>query len=579
MAASNAAEAPASLAGHWEGTITLPTVPLAIRVDLERASAGEWRGTVDIPVQGLRGFKLDRVTVEGGSVRFAMPGIPGDPQFAGRFDAAGRPPVLVGDFIQGGQTFPFRLEQGPKPAHREGETPGQGVPGKGLAGFWQGSLRPAPVIELRLALELTNTPAGGLGGVVVSMDQGGVRIPITRVEEAGGEVRFETASVGGKFAGTCNGDGSELAGGWEQGGRRTPLTFFRLARAPSLRRPQEPRKPYPYAEIEVAVTNRAAGIVLAGTLTVPAGPGPHPAVVLITGSGPQDRDEAIMGHRPFLVLADHLTRAGIAVLRCDDRGAGRSGGTFATATLRDFVEDALAGVAFLRARPEVALGRIGVVGHSEGGIIGPEAAVRSPDIAFLVLLAGVGVPIEALLIRQGGDVARLMGAGPDAIAQNAELQRRIFQVVREEADPTRVETRLRALLADAMAGLTETQRAMLGLADAALDAQVRALQSPWFRKLIRYDPRPVLEQVHCPVLAITGEKDVQVAAEENLAAIRSALAAGGNTRVKTLALPGLNHLFQTCPTGAVAEYGTIEETFNPAALQLISDWIREVALR
>jgi pimeloyl-ACP methyl ester carboxylesterase len=577
LTAAHAAEPTSNPAGHWEGTLTLPGVPLAVRVDLDRTPGGAWRGTVDIPVQGLRGFKLDPVTVDGAAVRFAMPGIPGDPQFAGRFDGAVRPPTLAGEFTQAGQTFPFRLEQQPRPSPDVGQTPSRGVPGQGVVGYWQGAVKPVPALELRLGLEVTNRPSAGLGGVLISLDQGGVRIPITSLSETNAAVRFETASVGGRFSGKFNDDGSDLAGEWTQGGQAMPLTFMRLNRAPNLRRPQEPQRPFPYRDIEVSVSNAAAGIVLAGTLTVPPGPGPHPAVVLVTGSGPQDRDEAVMGHRPFLVLADHLSRAGIAVLRCDDRGVGGSSGQFAQATLTDFVADALAAVAFLRAHADIDPKRIGMVGHSEGGVIGPLAATQSTNIAFLVLLAGVGVPMEALLIRQGRDVARVMGAGEDSIAHNTEFQRRLFQIVRNEPDHPQAEKLLRAAIAEEMARMTETQRSALGLTDTTVDGQVRTLLSPWFRDLIRYDPRPALKQVRCPVLALNGEKDVQVAAAENLDAIRAALLAGGNTRVKTVALPGLNHLFQHCPTGAVAEYSTIEETISPDALRIISDWIRTIA--
>lgn len=573
-----AAEPPPDFAGHWEGAISLPAVPLAVRVDLERSTNGAaWHGTIDIPVQGLRGFKLDPVTVQDADIRFAMPGIPGDPRFSGTLEPNAS--ILTGDFTQAGQRYPFRLERKSKPTTAPGETPSRGSPGRGLPGHWQGSLKPAPVIELRLALEITNSAAGNPGGVLISLDQGAVRIPMTTLTERDGAVRFETASVGAAFEGKLNADGSELTGEFAQGGQKLPLTFLRLARAPELRRPQEPRKPCPYSESEVGVENRAAGIRLAGTLTLPPGPGPHPASVLITGSGPEDRDEAIMGHRPFLVLADHLTRAGIAVLRCDDRGVGQSGGSFATATKNDFVDDALAAVAFLRTRPEIDPKRVGLIGHSEGGIVGPLAAVRSPDIAFLVLLAGVGVPIEDLLARQGRDVARVMGAGEEQTALNTDLQRQIFRILREQPDRTKAETELRAVMAKRVADLTEIQRATLGLNEAMVEGQVRMVLSPWFRDLIRYDPRPTLQRVTCPVLAINGEKDVQVAAADNLSAIRAALAAGGNARVKTVALPNLNHLFQTCQTGAVAEYSQIEETFSPAALEIVSDWILEVVRR
>lgn len=578
MPAAGPAAEPASaagLAGHWEGSIQLPTVPLETRVDLEQIAGGAWSGTIDIPVQGLRSFKLGGVSVRGSEVAFVMPGVPGEPKFAGAFDSAAQ--RIRGRFTQGGSWYPFEFER--KTTVRPGETPARGVPGKGLAGFWQGSLNPTPVIELRLLLEITNAPPSGLGAVVTSLDQGGAKIPVSSLSQEVDAVRFETKSVGGSFEGKLNPEGSELAGTWRQGGSTMPLAFKRLEKPPVTARPQDPKGPRPYREEEVAIATDSAGVTLAGTLTLPRAPGPHPAVVLITGSGPQDRDEAIMGHRPFLVLADHLTRQGIAVLRCDDRGFGRSSGRFDLATHLDFVEDTLAQMAFLRSRKEIDPRRIGLIGHSEGGIVAPLAAVRMPETAFIVLLAGVGVPTEDLLVRQGADLSRALGAGEDAIARNAELQRVMFRMVREEKDPAVLKRRLREAAREHMASLTPAEKAALQLSDDMLEAQLSMVISPWFRGLLGYDPRPTLKAVKCPVLALNGEKDLQVSAKENLGAIRESLSAGGNSAFKALELPGLNHLFQTCQTGTIAEYSRIDETFNPRALTEISNWILTTAKR
>ena len=568
-----AAAAPLDAVGHWEGDITLPTTALGIRVDLSR-SGESWQGTIDIPVQNLRGFKLDPVKVNGPAVAFAMPGIPGDPQFAGQLADNGS--GITGQFSQGGGSFPFKLERKAPPA---ADLPTVGIPGKGLVGHWQGSLKPTPVIELRLALEITDASAEKPVGALISIDQGNARIPLTTLTERDGVVHLEAQSIGGAFDGKLNGDGSEIAGEWKQGGGSSVLVFKRLVKAMSINRPQDPIRPYPYAEEEVVVQNKAAGVTLAGTLTLPAGAGPFPAVVLITGSGPQDRDEALMGHRPFLVLADHLTRQGIAVLRCDDRGFGKSTGSFAKATDSDFVDDTLATVAYLRTRKEIDPRRIGLVGHSEGGIVAPKAAVKSPEVAFIVLLAGVGVPMEDLLLRQARDISLAVGMGEEAITKNAATQRELFQVLHAEKDPAKAENAVRKILREKAAAMTDEQRKALGISDAMLDGQAKVMLSPWFRDLISYDPRPTLRAVKCPVLAINGERDLQVASKENLPAIRDTLEAAGNRRVKTVELAGLNHLFQTCQTGAPAEYGQIEETFNPAALKLVSDWIRETTAR
>lgn len=568
---SVSASAADRLIGHWEGVITLPGTSLEIHVDFEK-NGGVRSGRIDIPVQGLRGFKLDALELRGIDVSFSMPNIPGDPIFSGTLAADNQ--SISGDFEQSGQTFRFNLDRkGERKEPLGGETPAVGIPG-GFAGVWQGSLR-ISVIELRLLVMLNKSETGELAGTMDSLDQNAKGIPISKAEENGRSLLFEIAAIGGSYNGELSEDGSEIAGEWEQGGQKMALILKRLEKAPDLGRPQEPKKPYPYAEEEVAFENQDAGITLAGTLTIPRSQGPHPAVVLLTGSGPQDRDEAIMGHRPFLVLADYLTRQGIAVLRFDDRGVGKSGGSFGKATNLDFTSDALAAVAYLKGRSEVDSKHIGLLGHSEGGITAPRAAVQSKDVAFIGLLAGVGVPMEELLFRQGQDIARTMGADEKALAKQTEIQRRIFSIARENGGDANAEDAIRSVLEEATADLTPEQKKSLGVTDANIKSQAKMVLSTWFRDILSYDPRPILQRVKCPVLAINGEKDLQVAAKPNLEAIRDAVQKGGNMNVLTVELPGLNHLFQECKTGAISEYGQIEETINPAALKVISDWIRE----
>jgi uncharacterized protein len=554
--------------GHWEGEITLPTATLGMRLDLDEAE-GAMSGTIDIPVQGMRGFKLVDVSVHDDQVSFRLPGIPGDPRFNGSLTADEQ--SITGKLSQSGQTFPFAIKRTIKQV-REGETPGRGLPGEGFAGVWQGSLRPN-AFELRLLIKLADG-GDGLSGTLSSIDQDARDIPITKATQDGRMLHFEVATIHATFDGELSTDGSEVVGKWKQGSNALPLTIRRLEKAPDMSRPQDPAKPYPYDEEEVAFRNRAADVTLAGTLTSPRSPGPHPAVVLISGSGPQDRDEAIMGHRPFLVLADRLTRSGIVVLRYDDRGYQKSTGDFSSATTRDFTADALAAVDFLKTRTEVDAHRIGLIGHSEGGLIAPRAAVTSGDVAFIVLLAGPGVPMDELLARQSQDMLRIGGASGDVATLQAKLQSRIFEAVRAENGSAGFESRVRAVMEDAMNELTPEQRANLGFGPAHLENELRSVSSPWFRELLAIDPRPTLEQVRCPVLAINGSKDIQVAANDNLAGIRSALKTGGNTHATVVELPGLNHLFQQCTTGATTEYGTIEETFNEEALSLVTAWIQ-----
>ena len=325
----------------------------------------------------------------------------------------------------------------------------------------------------------------------------------------------------------------------------------------------------------MTVVNQEAGIKLAGTLTLPDSGGPFPAAVLITGSGPEDRNEAIFGHKPFLVLADYLTRRGIAVLRCDDRGVGKSTGDYTSATTEDLASDALVQVEYLKTRKEVDPARIGLIGHSEGGIIAPIVANRTEDVAFVVLLAGTGLPGDSVLMLQTALIARSNGATDSAVVEMTRLERRILDIVMQNEDTAKAGAALRALFRESLAGMDERGKEALGFTEESIDAQVSTVLTPWFRYFLRYDPRPALRALKAPVLAIIGGKDLQVAPDVNLPAIKSVLEAGGNKDYTVRELPGLNHLFQHAETGAVTEYAKIEETIAPEALELVGDWILE----
>jgi pimeloyl-ACP methyl ester carboxylesterase len=443
--------------------------------------------------------------------------------------------------------------------------------GKGIEGLWQGALKIAGQ-ELRLIVRLGKKD-GALSGTLDSIDQGSKNLALDDVQFKDHQLRLELKAAKAVFEGKLSPDGSEIVGEWKQSGLTLPLTFKRTDKAPELVRPQEPKKPYPYLEEEVAYENAKAGVKLAGTLTLPKEKGPFPAVLLITGSGPQDRDETIFGHKPFHVLADHLTRRGIAVLRVDDRGVGGSTGSLAKATTEDLAEDVLAGVEYLKGRKEINPRQIGLMGHSEGGLIAPLVAARSKDVAFIVLLAGPGLVGEQLLYLQGAAVLKAEGSDEKQIARSRALQEKLFAVVKEEKDEKALQKKLDDLIAEEFAKLDEKDRKEAEQNKSVLGGQVKLLLSPWMRFFLTYDPAPTLGKVRCPVLALVGEKDVQVAAKENLAAIEKALKAGGNKDHTVKELPGLNHLFQTCKTGAVSEYGKIEETMAPSALDLIAEWV------
>jgi pimeloyl-ACP methyl ester carboxylesterase len=298
-------------------------------------------------------------------------------------------------------------------------------------------------------------------------------------------------------------------------------------------------------------------------------------MILISGSGAQDRDETIFQHRPFLVLADTLTRRGVAVLRVDDRGVGGSTGSTSRSTSEDFAGDVLAGIAFLKSRPEIDTQKIGLAGHSEGGLIAPMVAARSNDVAFIVLLAGTGLPGDEVMYAQGRLISKVMGADEKALDKERDIQKQLFEIVKTEPNHDKMAMRLREAIKTMWSKLSEEERKAVGDADSFVQSQARMVESPWFRFFLTFDPRPTLAMVRCPVLALNGEKDLQVPPKVNLAEIEKALKKGGNARVTVKELPGLNHLFQTCKTGSVTEYGAIEETIAPVALKTIADWVVE----
>jgi uncharacterized protein len=441
-----------------------------------------------------------------------------------------------------------------------------------IDGDWIGTLA-AGGSNLRLAFHVTRTADGALAATMDSLDQGAIGLKIETVTVTGDVVRFELKAPPASFEGRLSADRSQIDGTWMQGGGSLPLVL-RRGKAERQKRPQEPSRPYPYNDEEVTYLNKAAGVTLAGTLTLPRTTSPVPAVILITGSGPEDRDETVFGHKPFFVLADHLTRSGIAVLRVDDRGVGGSSGKSDDATSDDFAGDVLAGVEYLKTRRELDPTRIGLVGHSEGGLIAPIAASRSSSVAFIVLMAGPGLPGDEILYLQGTAIAKASGATDAQAAKNRALQERIFTILKTEKDPAAASATLKQLGDEIVATVPEPQREAAG---AAVRAQIDLVSTPWFRYFLTYDPRPALSKVKVPVLAISGELDLQVPYQQNLDAIGAALKAGGNTNVTLVHLPGLNHLFQTATTGSPAEYTGIAETMAPVALKAIADWIVKVA--
>ena len=341
-----------------------------------------------------------------------------------------------------------------------------------------------------------------------------------------------------------------------------------------LVRPQEPTKPYSYYSEDITFENKIAGISLAGTLTLPKKDGVFPVVILISGSGPQNRDEELLGHKPFLVLSDYLTKNGIAVLRYDDRGVGQSKGDFKTATSSDFATDVESAISYLKTRKEINKKKIGLIGHSEGGLIAPMVASKSKDVAFIVLLAGTGIQGDQILLLQQKLIGKASGISDVDLQKNEIANRKVFDIVNKSNNLDQLNNDLTTYIKQSLKD-NPTEEKPAGMSDDDfVKLQVKQITNPWMQYFIKYNPAPALEKVKCPVLAINGEKDLQVPPKENLEAIKKALTKGGNKKVTTKEFPNLNHLFQECETGLPDEYAKIEQTFSPTALTEILKWIQ-----
>jgi uncharacterized protein len=426
--------------------------------------------------------------------------------------------------------------------------------------------------KLRILLKIEKS-ANNYVAKFDSLDQGATDLPIDSIVLDGTKLAFSAAKFGISYEGTLNEKGDEISGTFKQGPGATPLVFRRTAEVAKLNRPQEPKKPYPYDEEQVSYRNEKDNIKLAGTLTVPRGGGKYPVVLLITGSGSQDRDETIAGHRPFLVLADHLTRNGIAVLRVDDRGIGGSDMGSLSVTSENFAEDVLAGVNFLKQRKQIDPRMIGLIGHSEGGMIAPMVAARSKDVSFIVLLAGLGQRGEDVIYAQTELIQKTQGTPAETTKHTIALARKINAIVKAETDGMRIEQRINEEIAAYEATLGDSHKELFKPAASSVKSYLPIYKTPWYRFFITFDPAPVLKNVKVPVLALNGEHDLQVPAKENLDLIAAGLKAGGNVDVTVKAFPRLNHLFQTSQTGLLSEYGQIEETMSPEVLKTVSDWI------
>jgi len=542
------------LTGDWQGTLSAGGQQLRLVLHITKAPDASLKATLDsIDQPGADGIPVTAISLKDSKLSLEVAMVHGT--YEGKVSADGK--TITGTWTQG-QPLPLEFKRA--------DAPVQPVKPSDIDGAWIGTLDLG--IKLRVVFHIAATP-DGLTATLDSPDQGANGIPASSVKRDGSSLKIEIEKISGTFEGKIaadpsSGNPSSIDGTFTQLGSPHPLVLKRVKDSAELelKRPQNPTKPYPYHDEDVSYENKVQNVTLAATLTIPQGKGPFPAVVLITGSGPQDRDESLLGHKPFLVLSDYLTRHGIAVLRADDRGTAKSTGDFKTATTADFATDTEAGITYLKTRPEVDPHKIGLIGHSEGGVIAPMIAARNKDVAFIVMMAGTGVPGDEIIVAQSEAIAVASGKDPAKAAKDAATEREMITLVETEKDEAVLEKEL-----------TEKMKQSGDVPEAQIGLQIKQLTSPWFRYFLTYDPVIALRKVTCPVLALNGSLDKQVLPSQNLPPIRKAFAESGNQHVEIDELPGLNHLFQTAKTGSPAEYSQIEETISPVALEKMTSWI------
>jgi fermentation-respiration switch protein FrsA (DUF1100 family) len=547
------------IVGAWHGDVASPQGNITVVLHVARAEDGTLSAKIESFSQNP-GQPVEVTEITAADSRLAWRVAALAASYEGQWDEAAQ--QWRGTFNQGGPV-PLTLSRGTPPP----------LPViTGLDGVWVGSIE-RNGISLRQVLNV-RTIEQGTFALYSSPDQLVNGAPVRDLARDGQAISFTAFNGILKFAGTLAEDGTQLAGTWSAPNQPDSTVTFTKATEEAIAavrnpaRPQTPKEPFPYRAEEVAFDNpAAAGVRLAGTLTLPEGAGPFPSAILLTGSGPQDRDETLLDHKPFAVIADHLTRNGIAVLRFDDRGTGQSTGNYGEAVSTDHASDANAAFAWLAGRPEIRRDAIGFIGHSEGSITGPTAMAANDDVAYFVSLAGVGTDLVQLLLSQRRLLTTQMGMTQEEIDRQEPVMRALFEAMAAAETPE-------AGFEAAMAVMTPEAKTALGM-PAEMDGAlvVRQLSQPWLQYLLKYDPIPNLSRIGVPVLALNGTLDLQVPVKENLAAIGAALK--DNPDVTIAELPGLNHLFQTATTGAIGEYRDIEETFSPTALDLMSEWIRQ----
>ena len=438
-----------------------------------------------------------------------------------------------------------------------------------IQGIWSGELIIPDQAKLRLAVIITGNCDSARRAFLNIIDQATGNIPCDDIIYSNDSVTVSLKGLGIKIKGVVDLTGNILESHFMQAGASFPVTFTRVGKLPELLRPQEPKPPFPYSAEDITFENKTAGIRLAGTLTIPDKKGKHPAVILVSGSGQQDRNEEIGRHKPFWVIADYLTRHGIVVLRYDDRGIGGSGGNFDLSTSGDFAGDVLSGIVYLKGRKEINADQIGIIGHSEGGVVASIAASESDNVAFIITLAGLMKNFEDVVLEQLLDQSRQQGRNEEDIELERNWRMSIYDIAKEKTDSAAAAKKLWKLFDR----LPDGDKKRLNWPRGRHESQIAQVLEPWWRYNLSLDNRSILMKVKCPLLALYGELDRQVNADENIPFVEETLKKAGNGHFEIMKMPGLNHMFQKAGTGSEYEYIRIEETISPEALQLMCGWI------
>ena len=459
-----------------------------------------------------------------------------------------------------------------------------------ITGTWQGNLN-INGNEIPLVFHIVKDSTGKLAVSFDSPVQKAYNLPCSDVFIKEDSVILLMAILKGKYAGKLSVDKKQLTGTWYQGAGVLPLTLNKTSDAvilKEIKRPQTPKPPYSYNSQEVTYFNADKSISFGATITYPKidsniryikAP-TYPAVILITGSGQQDRDETIFGHKSFAIIADYLTKKGFVVLRVDDRGMGKTTGNFAKSTSADFAKDIEAGIDFLKTLAYIDRNKIGLIGHSEGGMIAPIVATRRSEIKYIVLLAGPGIPIVDLMTEQVEAVSASTGDAPTKVKAISSLFRQISVEVNKTKDSITLYKNVTIIVDEWAKSIDNSILAALGLTDKVsrekyTTNQLAAVTSPWYKYFLSFNPQPYLQKLTCKVLALNGEKDIQVIAKSNLAGIKKSLKKSKSRQYDVIEIPGLNHLFQTCKKCTADEYGELEESFSPKALEIIGNWLNK----